>query len=142
MTEPPLEPLSGEPPPVSVTTDAGAAIDLSSLAQEISRRYLAEFPDDEARYRDRSKEWCVHDNQYLLYWGAEAVDGYVDMLGQVAWLASVLEARDYPLDRLARDLEIGADVVRDQLSSAVAEPLADVLIDAAGYVRSHGTFLV
>jgi hypothetical protein len=31
----------------------------------------------------------------------------------VTWLAGVLGARDFPLDRLARDLEIAADVVRD-----------------------------
>ena len=136
-----MDPSSGEPPPVSATTDAGESIDLTPLAEEISRRYLGEFPDEEARHGARGRAWCVHDNQYILYWGAEAADGYLDMRAQVAWLASVLEARDYPLDRLARDLEIGADVVRDQLSPAVAEPLADVLADAAGYVRSHGTFL-
>jgi len=85
--------------------------------------------------------WCVHDNQYLLCWGGEAAGGYLDMNGQVAWLASVLEARHYPVVRLARNLEIGADVVRDRLTPEQAEPLADVLSDAAGYVRSRDTFL-
>ena len=135
------EPPGGEPAPLSVTFDSGERIELPPLAQEISSRYLGEFPDEQARYGETGKAWCVHDNQYLLYWGAEAADGYLDMKQQVAWLASVLEAREYPLDRLARDLEIGADVVRDQLSPAVAEPLAEVLADAAGYIRSRQTFL-
>lgn len=136
-----LDPSSGEPPPVWATMDAGDPIDLPPLAEEICRRYEREFPDEQGRYGDTGRAWCLHDNQYLLYWGAEAADGYLDMVQQVAWLASVLEARDFPLHRLARDLEIGADVVREQLTPPVAEPLADVLTDAAGYVRSHGTFL-
>lgn len=121
--------------------DAGERIDLTSLAEEICRRYQREFPDEQERYGDAGGAWCMHDNQYLLCWGAEAADGYLDMWQQVGWLASVLEARDYPLDRLARDLEIGADVVREELAPTVAEPLADVLVGAAGYVRSRETFL-
>ena len=141
MTDRRTEAPGGEPPPASVTLDAGDPIDLPPLAEEICRRYQLEFPDEQTRYGDTGMAWCVHDNQYLLCWGAEAADGYLDMSQQVAWLASVLEARDFPLDRLARDLEIGADVVRDRLTPDVAGPLADVLTEAAGYVRSRQTFL-
>jgi hypothetical protein len=31
----------------------------------------------------------------------------------VAWLAVVLDGRDFPLDRLRRDLQLCADVVQD-----------------------------
>lgn len=121
--------------------DAGDPIELPPLAEEICRRYQREFPDEQRRYGDTGMAWCLHDNQYLLCWGAEAADGYLDMLQQVAWLASVLEARDFPMERLARDLEIGADVVRERVTAPMAEPLAGVLADAADYVRSRGTFL-
>ena len=141
MSDHRLSPPGGDAPPDTVTTDSGELIDLRALAEEICRRYQSEFPDEEARYGDAGKAWCVHDNQYLLAWGVDAADGHLDMRGQVAWLASVLEARDYPIERLARDLEIGVDVVRDQLPSGVADSMADVLADAAGYVRSRDTFL-
>jgi hypothetical protein len=136
-----LQPPGGEPPPASVSLGTGAPLDLTRLAAEICRVYQAEFPDEQERYGDVGTAWCVHDNQYLLYWGAEAADGYLDMRREVSWLASVLEARDFPLDRLARDLEIGAEVVREELGPEQAESLASVLVDAAVYVRSRSTFL-
>ena len=141
MSDRRLAPPGGEPPPASVSMDAGEPIELTALAEEICRRYRAEFPDEQQRYGDAGLAWCLHDNQYLLCWGAEAADGYLDMKQQVAWLASVLEARAYPLVRLARDLEIGADVVRDRLDAPRAGPLAAVLAGAADYVRSRETFL-
>jgi hypothetical protein len=36
-------------------------------------------------------------------------------------LARVLEARDYPLDRLARSLELGGDVLDERVGAATAE---------------------
>lgn len=141
MSDHRLSPPGGEPPPSTATTESGEPIELRGLAEEICRRYRREFPDEEARYGEAGEAWCVHDNQYLLAWGVDAADGQLDMRAQVAWLASVLEARDYPLERLARDLEIGVDVVGDALPSSVAVALADVLADAAAYVRSRDTFL-
>jgi hypothetical protein len=85
--------------------------------------------------------WCVHDNQWLLSWAAESMAGYLDMKDEVGWLASVLEARGFPLQRLCRDLEIGADVVLESVRGAPGETLAAVLVNAGAFVRSHGTFL-
>lgn len=136
-----LEPPGGEPPPASASIGSGAPIDLISLAREICRRYRLEFPDDQERYGDAGEAWCLHDNQYLLSWAAEAADGLLDMNREVAWLARVLEARRFPLDRLARNLEIGADVVHEESSLKAVEGLADVLTHAAGFVRSRDTFL-
>ncbi|CAA9383447.1 MAG: hypothetical protein AVDCRST_MAG75-1129 [uncultured Propionibacteriaceae bacterium] len=116
-------------------------LDLPVLARDICWRYRNEFPDEEERYGAAGDAWCVHDTQYLLHWGAEAVNGYLNMRYQVSWLARVLEARGFPLDRLARNLDIGADVVLSQVSGADGVQLAGVLTDAAAYVRSQGTFL-
>jgi hypothetical protein len=116
-------------------------LDLPTLATEICRRYRLEFPDEDGRYGEAGNAWCVHDNQYLLHWAADAVAGYLDMSQEVSWLASVLEARDFPLDRLARDLEIGAEVALSDIGGSTGQQLARVLAEAAGFVRSRRTFL-
>ena len=41
-----------------------------------------------------------------------------DLEERLAWLARVLEAREFPLPRLARNLELAAAVVRDDLPSS------------------------
>jgi hypothetical protein len=140
MPQRPLEPPSGDPPPSSVSLGGDdKPIDLVGLAGEICRRYREEFPDEEGRYGAAGTAWCVHDNQWLLSWAAESVSDYLDMNNEVGWLASVLEARGFPLERLSRDLEIGADVVRERVSGKPGEQLAGVLVDAAAFVRSRGT---
>ena len=69
----------------------------------------------------------------------ESVSGEVDFRQEVAWLATVLEGRDSPTDRLARDLDICADVVMGQHWSGWrpgGRELAAVFTAAAGFVRS------
>ena len=137
-----LEPPGGDAPPASaVLEDSDEELDLLALAQEICRRYRQEFPDEQGRYGDAGNAWCVHDNQYLLCWAVEDVNGHVDMKQDVAWLASVLEARDFPLERLARNLDISAYVVTEHVNGTVAPKLAETLIETAAYVRSRATFL-
>jgi hypothetical protein len=106
---------------------AGVEIDLVALAQEICRRYREEFPDEEGRYGDAGIAWCLHDNQHILNWAVGARNGLVDMERELAWLARVLAARDFPVDRLARDLEIAAEV---------APELAEELTEGARFVRA------
>lgn len=142
MTSRRLEPPSGQPPPAEARLrDAPGALDLAALAREICRRYRAEYPDEQERYRDAGHAWCVHDNQHLLNWATGSVNGYVDLEREVGWLARVLEARDFPLDRLARNLDIGADVVREQVGGAHGEELAGALAGAGSFVRSKDSFL-
>lgn len=141
MSERALAPPSGYPPPTSASLGAGKPLDLLSLSQEICRRYRQVFPDEAARFGDAGYAWCIHDNQHLLNWGASAVLGYLEMNAEVSWLAKVLESRDFPLDRLARNLDIGAEVVLDLVSGTPGEQLAGVLADAAAHVRSRDTFL-
>ncbi len=119
----------------------GPPLDLGALAREICRRYQDEFPDDQERYGDKVADWCVHDNQHLLNWAAGAVRGDIEMRPEVAWLAKVLEARDFPLGRLVRNLQLGADVVGDRVPGAAGRRLAAVLTDAAEFVGSCDTFL-
>jgi hypothetical protein len=137
-----LQPPSGHEPPTVLHLEEGdETLDANPLAVEICRRYRLEFPDEQERYGDAGRAWCVHDNLYLLTWGAETVNGYDDMRREVAWLASVLEARDFPLTRLARNLDIGSEVVRESIHGVSGNRLSDVFRDAAEFVRSHKTFL-
>jgi hypothetical protein len=136
-----LEPPSGQPPPTEARLGDGDPLDLAAFAREICRRYRVEYPDEAERYGDAGNAWCVHDNQHLLNWAVGAVNGYVDFEREVGWLARVLEARDFPLDRLARNLDIAAEVVREQVGGERGERLATTLAGGAEFVRSQPTFL-
>jgi hypothetical protein len=107
----------------------GGELDLVAPAREICRRYRAEFPDEESRYGDAGMAWCAHDNQHILSWAVMAVEYGLGMERQLEWLAGVLGSRDFPLERLVRDLEIAAEVVED---AAVAERLRG----GAAFVRA------
>jgi hypothetical protein len=101
-------------------------VDLVSLSSEICARYRAEFPDEQERYGDAGLAWCVHDNQHILNWAVLGRAGDVDLERELAWLARVLAARGFPLDRLVRNLEIAAEVARERLEGdgrAVADDL-------------------
>jgi hypothetical protein len=136
-----LEPPGGDDAPTTGWLGE-RELDLTLLAREICRRYREEFPDEEARYGVAGYEWCVHDNQYLLCWATEDVNGHVELMKEVAWLAGVLEARHFPLERLARNLDIAADEVLNLVRRSEADRLASVLRDAATFVRSQETFLI
>ena len=108
-----VEPPSGAAAPTDGVAPDGTSVDLRDLARDVCARYRAEFPDEEERYGDAGQAWCVHDNQYILHWALLDAAGETALSAQVGWLARVLAARDFPLDRLARDLEICADVVTE-----------------------------
>ena len=130
-------PSGGHPPPVEAKLTSGETLYLMPLAQEICRRYREEFPDEEARYGDAGNAWCVHDNQHLLNWAVGTVQGHIAMDTQVDWLAGILEAREFPLDRLARNLEIGADVIVERVAAPHGQLISSVLADAAACVRDR-----
>lgn len=119
---------SGDAPPDRMTLPCGASCPLRPLAAAITDRFLAAFPDELGRYDDVDavRAWCEHDNRHLLGWAALDARGYASLVDQVCWLGRVLEARGYPLGRLAADLAIAADVVEEHLGepgAAVAEAL-------------------
>src|SRR5215211_9141656 len=125
--------MSSRPAPPSSTAPSsarlrGEEIDLLAPAREICRRYRAEFPDEAERYGEAGLAWCIHDNQHILSWAAMAVEYGLGMERQLEWLADVLRNRDFPLDRLERNLEIAADVIGDPA-------LAERLRGGAGFVR-------
>ena len=100
------------PPTGAPAPEQAGGIDLRTLAGRVTERYGDEFPDEDERYEPAIwRAWCRHDAQYLLQWGILDADGVVSLDEQVAWLARVLGARDFPLDRLARTLELCADEV-------------------------------
>jgi hypothetical protein len=57
-------------------------------------------------------QWCVHDNQHVLNWAVLSRADAIDFDQELAWLARILEHRDFPLDRLARSLELLSQAVR------------------------------
>jgi hypothetical protein len=132
-------PPSGQPPPVRAELADGTAVDLEALARAVCERYRAEYPDEEGRYGEAGQHWCRHDNQHLINWAVLDTREFVVLDERVAWLAKVLEAREFPLDRLARDLDIAADVVRARVPGGDA--VATALTGAAAMVRSRATFL-
>jgi hypothetical protein len=137
-----LEPPGGDAAPTSALLEAAdQEVELVPLAEEICRRYRQEFPDEQGRYGDAGNVWCVHDLRYLLYWAAEDVNGYLDIRGEVAWLGSVLEARDFPLERFARGLDLAAEVVVERVDETFGARLAGTLSGAAAFVHSRATFL-
>lgn len=124
-------PRGGWPPPTEARLANGEVVWLRPVAEEISHRVHAEFPDERERYGDAGFEWCVHDNQHLLNW-ASLSDAVFER--QLEWLAGLLEARAYPLARLARDLEIAGEIV-DERWGAAAEPVSARLRAGARLVR-------
>ena len=115
-------PPSGWPPPTEATL-GDAPVALVPLAEEIADRYFARFPEDLERYGEAARPWELHDTQHLLKWAFLDVAGLADLGREAAWLAGVLGARDFPLEHLAVNLEIAADVVTERVpsSEAVAE---------------------
>ena len=135
MSRPPRAP-SGGAPPESATLPDGSSLELVPLAREIARRHRLEFPDEVDRYGDRGLEWCVYDNQWILSWSIMAAGGWDDLHAQLRWLAGILQTRGYPVQRLARDLEIAADVTADALTSA-SGPVRSILLSGADALRAH-----
>lgn len=131
MTRPP----SGSPPPEHALLPGGDRVRLDPLAREAWARYSAEFPDEVERHGPAAEDWCVHDAKYVLAWAAGAERGEVDLSEQLLWLARVLGARDYPLERLARDLEILGDVAEGS-ALAAGTRIPDRLREGAAVVRS------
>jgi hypothetical protein len=135
---------SGPSAPTSAVT-ANGTVDLRRLAQAICAEFYRRFPDELERSGEAGVEWCRHDNQYLLAWAIqEARDGTVSLLEQVRWLAALLDRRGFPLERLAGDLEVAADLTRGEgslgeLAEATARLLAasaeavDAIASAAGH---------
>jgi len=143
MTRP--MPPGGASAPLEMRTPAGTVIELLPIAHEICRRYHEEFADEHERYGPAGQAWCLHDNQYLLAWAIQNErDGTVDLIEQTLWLADVLASRNFPLERLVRNLEIAADVagatiVADHLGRAVSLRLKAAAIAVRSTLTQTGS---
>jgi hypothetical protein len=126
-----LAPPTGQLPPRAVELADGRRLDLAAPAVAASDRHLAAHPEELERYGPHTRDWCVHDLQWLLLWAAQDADGQsVDFDAQLDWLARVLDARGYPLDGLADAVATLADE-----ATAVAPGAAARLRAGAGRVR-------
>jgi hypothetical protein len=123
-------PRGGTPPPVLAHL-GGQPIDLVALAGEICDRYHAHYTDEQERYGPAGQAWCRHDNQWLLSWAVGDVQGVTDLDEQACWLARVLHARDFPIERLAHNLRLAGTVTRERLAAAEGAALDGVLRRAA-----------
>lgn len=123
-------PAGGQPPPRTARVE-NTQLDLEAVAAEICDRYHAEFTDENARYGDAGREWCRHDNQWLLHWAVNDILGLDDIGRQALWLAGVLRSRDFPIDRLVRNLQIAAEVATARVPAPVGTQLATRLTSAA-----------
>jgi hypothetical protein len=131
-----VAPPSGGTPPPATAQVRGESIHLAPLADEICRRFLLEFPDDRERYGDAALAWCVHDNRWILGWAAEDLEvGGTHFANNLRWLEGVLRARDYPTERLVRDLELAAEVVG--ADNEAQRELADKLLQGAELLRGR-----
>ena len=132
-------PPSGMPPPEHVTGPDGRQIDLVAIARKTCVAYDREFPDERQRYGPAGAEWCRHDTQHLLNWAVLSLTQDLDYERELAWLARILEARDFPLPRLARCLELLAQTTRESVPDL--PQVADRVQRGADFVASHESFL-
>ena len=132
-------PPSGMPPPELVTGPHGRRIDLVAIARKTCVAYDREFPDERERYGPAGAEWCRHDTQHLLNWAVLSLTEDLDNERELAWLARILEARDFPLPRLARCLELLAQTTRESVPDV--PQVAARVQEGAEFIASHGSFL-
>ena len=95
------------------TTDAGFPSELLPLAERVCAAYYAEFPDTDDQYGARGRAYCAHDNAYLAAWVLQGIElgSPATLERNVRWLADLLAARGFPLDRYARNLELVATAI-------------------------------
>lgn len=125
-------PPSGVNPPQTFELENGTEIDLGPLANQLGDLYYDIYPDDLERYGAAGRAWCEHDSRYLLAWGLEdARAGTVDCVEQVQWLGRILANRSFPIERLARHVELTAAVTRNSGLGEVGNRAATRMSQAA-----------
>ena len=109
----------------------GEKVALGPLAELIADRYFAEFPDDLVTYGEAARPWEIYDTSHCLQWAFLDQEGLCDLEKEVIWLADVLRSRSFPLARLARNLELCADVLAERLGEHAAPVAARLRVAAA-----------
>jgi len=85
-------------------------------------------------------QWCRHDNQHVLNWAVLSLTDGVDFEQELAWLARILEHRDFPLDRLARSLQLLSATVKTSYPDE--GEVAGQITAGAAFISSRPTFIV
>jgi hypothetical protein len=131
-------PPTGWPPPDTAILN-GVPVQLRPLCEEIADRYFERFPEDLDRYGNEvARAWEIHDTRHVLSWAIADAEGRDDLNTQITWLARVLEARNFPLDHLATNLGLAADVTRERIKGA--GHVAERLQAAADLIRRTPSF--
>ena len=130
-------PPTGVNPPEFFELADGTQIDLGPVALKLCEHYYALNPDDLERYGPAGQVWCDHDSRYLLAWALEdARAGTVDCIAQVQWLGRVLAARAFPVERLARHVELTAEILRTSGFGDVGDRADDRMCEASRLLTS------
>jgi hypothetical protein len=131
-------PPTGWPPPDSAVLN-GVRIQLGPLCEEIADRYFERFPKDLDRYGSEiARAWEIHDTLHVVNWAIGDAEGRTDLNARITWLARVLQARKFPLEHLATNLELAADVTGERIERATH--VAERLRAAADLVRGTRSF--
>ena len=102
----------------------------SSTTRSTPTTSNATGPPDEA--------WCEHDSRYLIAWALEdARASTLDCVEQVQWLARVLAERSFPIERLARHVELTAAILRTPELGDIGSRAADRLSHAASLLTNE-----
>ena len=103
----------------------GGELDLVALASEATDRFCDRVPDYEQRYADGvGRAWAMHDLQHLINWAALDVAGQTSLDEQVAWLAGVLAARDFPGSSIRRGTTAQGTTAPRGTSACLTDPLS------------------
>ncbi len=121
------------------TSDPAFPGHMLDLAESVCAEYYRLYPDTDERYGGRGRSYCAHDNAYLAAWIVSAVElgSPATLERDVRWLADLLAARDFPMDRFVRNLELVADAVAgDGLAptaavESIVRPVADAILGDA-----------
>ena len=98
--------------PVTAAGEDGSTFPLAPMAARLCERYFTAYPDDGERLGSVGWLWCEHDSRHLLAWGLQDARTHdLDCVERVAWLARVLAARGFPLERLACHVGWTAEVL-------------------------------
>jgi hypothetical protein len=125
-------------PPATAPGPDGEDIDLIPIARRACQDFVAEYPGYTERYGPPGMQWCVHDNQHILTWAL--MDSPASVFErELAWLARVLEARDFPLDQLARGVELLSAPLIDAHPDLTA--VAERIEQGVAFLRSRPSFL-
>ena len=126
-------PPSGWKAPTTLTTLSGEEIDLIGPARSATEAFIAECPAYLERYGEAGRQWCIHDHQHVLNWAL--IRSEERFAEEIDWLRGILEARDFPLEWLARGTELLADAFQQARPDLSAT--AERLRGGAARVRAH-----